>query len=147
MKKIKTAFLVVILIVLSVFTIGIAAEAAILQKQKNENIQNSFYPAEITFYIYKGEGCGCIPLVGATISAYGGEGSDSGATDENGICVLTLDIYGEYRVQIEAEDFTMILFDFNVVDNQEFSFHMQEKSESSSYSNSLLHKLMSRILN
>jgi hypothetical protein len=147
MKKIKPTFFVVILIVISVFTIGIAAEAAILQKQKNEYVQQSLYPAEITFRVYGGEGCGCIPLAGATISAYGGEGYESGVTDENGICVLTLEIYGEYRVQIEAEDYTMILFDFDVVDNQMFSFHMQEKPESSNYAGTLLHRFISKILN
>jgi hypothetical protein len=151
MKRIKT-ILVVILMVLSILTIGIAAEATFLKKvevnhqKQTKNVgQPMLFDAEITFYVLTGEGCACTPIVGATISAVGGEGSDSGVTDEDGMCVLTLVILGEYEVFIEAEDYHRIYFEFNVLDDQTFTFHLLERKGTSLNSLPSLYHLVKNI--
>ena len=143
MNKVKPA-LVVILMALSTMAIGIAAQAETMQEK--ETVQQSLFDAEITFYLSIGDGCGCTPIVGASISAVGGEGSDYGVTDEDGYCTLTLVIDGEYRVQIEAEGYVLIMYDFVVIDDQSFSFHMQEEEESSIRAVPLFYRLLSKIL-
>ena len=104
------------------------------------------FDAEITFYILTGEGCACTPIPDATISAYSGEGNTSGVTDEDGLCILTLVILGEYNIIIEANGYQMIDFEFNVLDDQIFTFHMFEKRESSRSDVSLQTGLLTKIL-
>jgi hypothetical protein len=150
MVRAKSAILVVILMVLSTFAVGIAAEA-VLRKNVKENIQNnigqqSFFDAEITFIILTTEGCGCDPIPGITVSAFGGEGNDSGVTDQDGKVILTLTILGEYEVNIEGEGYIPIEFEFNVLDDQQFIFHLAEKDESSTNSFSILQNLVTKIL-
>jgi len=135
MNKTK-AILLATLMVLSTFAIGIVAQATII-KNESKNIQNdiiqpSLFDAEITFYIYEGTGCGCVPIIGAFINATSGDGQDSGITDENGTCILHMVINSDYRVSIEAGSFNSVLFDFNVIDNQIFKFHLGEKNIDSS---------------
>lgn len=135
MIRLKSTFLVIILIVTSLFTIGINAEDIFVnnkqEKIQNELNQNAFFEAEITFYVLTGEGCGCTPIPGALISAYSGEGNTSGVTDEDGLCILTMVILGEYEIFIEVDGYHMINFEFNVLDDQTFTFHMFEKKGSS----------------
>jgi len=140
-----------LLMVLSTFAIGIAAEAALLKNEKKDidNIvsQSSLSDAEITFYILTGEGCACEPIPGVSIAAFGGEGNDSGVTDEDGMCILTLEILGEYEVIIEAEEYITINFEFNVLDDQTFTFHLfEEDDESSVYKSPVLHRFLTKIL-
>ena len=135
MKRMKIIILVVILMVLSTFAIGIAAEA-VLMKNQEKNINNgisqpSLFDAEITFTILIDDGCGCNPIEGAFIKAYGGSGYEEGLTDENGTLILHLEINAEYRVEINAEDYISLLFDFNIIDDQYFIFQMREKDTSS----------------
>lgn len=94
----------------------------------NNNPQTTLFTAEITFTLYEGTGCGCSPVYNAQITAFGldVEHNDSGFTNDDGACILELEINGNYRVQIQAENYQMILFDFLVVDDQTFVFHMQE---------------------
>ena len=145
MIRIKYAFLVIIFIVFSTFAIGITAENDFVENQKEINKQNMF-DAEITFYILTGEGCGCTPIPGVTITAFSSEGSASGITDEEGMCVLSLVILSEYEVLIESDDYQEIDFEFNVLDDQTFTFHMFEKDESSSQVSSALYSILARIL-
>jgi hypothetical protein len=153
MKGIKTPVLVVILIVLATFAVGIAAEAALMKRAKENNqiyIKNAPQPtlfdAEITFYVLTGEGCACDPIPGTLIEAYGGEGYVSGVTDEDGMCVLTLVILGEYEIYIKSEDYQEVYFEFNVLDDQTFTFHMFEKDESSTNTASLSHNSVINVL-
>ena len=136
--------------VLSTFTIGIVAEAAFIKNEqkdiKNDITQALSFDVEITFYILTGEGCGCTPIPGVSIFAFGGEGSDQGITDEDGMCVLTLVIGGKYEVLIEAEDYQTIDFEFDVVDYQTFTFHMFEKEESSIQTTSLVYNIISKLI-
>ena len=150
MKRMKTTVLVIFLMVLATFAIGIVAEAVIVKNQQ-KNIQNdipqqSLFDAEITFYILTGDGCGCNPIPGVSIYA-GSEPGEYGETDEDGMCVLTLEILGEYEVYIEAEKHLEIEFEFNVIDDQTFTFHMFKKDDSSSRETSLLYRLVTNILN
>ena len=150
MKRMKKTVLVIIIIVLATFSAGIAAEAVLMKNEQKNNLNNlnqqSLFDAEIIFYVYEGEGCGCVPVNGASVIA-GGEPGESGVTDEEGKCVLTLIILEEYRVSIEAEDFHTVLFDFNVLDDQTFAFHMQEKEKSSQDSFLLFYSFVKNILN
>ena len=150
MKRIKT-ILILVLMVLATFAISATAGTVLMkaqQKKVTNNVsQQSFFDAEITFYIYEGTGCGCKPLIGATINATSGDGEDSGVTDENGTCVLHMVINSDYRVSIEAQDYNTVMFDFNVVDDQNFRFHMGEKNDDSSHSTPNLLRLVTRLLN
>lgn len=150
MVRLKSTLLVVILMVLSTFAIGIAAEA-VLKKNGQDNIQNnigqqSFFDAEITFIILTTEGCGCTPIPGILVHAFGGEGNDSGISDEDGKVILTLEILGEYEVIIEGEGYLSIEFEFNVLDDQQFIFHLAEKEKSSTNSFSILQNLVTKVL-
>lgn len=142
MKRKKMAIFGVILMVLISLAVGIAAEPALRNNKKSPQL----FDAEITFYVQTGEGCACDPIQDALVQAFGGEGSDSGVTDEDGMCVLTLVIDGEYEVIIEAEEFLDVYFEFNVVDDQTFIIHMFEKPESSSRTLSLFQTLISKVL-
>jgi hypothetical protein len=135
MKRIKTV-LVAISMVLATFAIGAAAQSMLIQSElknsTNQAIQNTNYDAMITFYIYEGEGCGCKPIMGAYINATSSEGPEFNITDEEGICVLPMVIFIDYRVTIEAENYNKVMFDFNLVDDQSFKFHMGEVNDDSS---------------
>jgi hypothetical protein len=147
MRRVKIAFLVIGLIILAGFSISvtsnsdfIGAEQSQLNKAPQKMIiqyenQQTLFDAEITFTILTGEGCGCIPIPGVLIRAAGGEGNTSGVTDEDGICVLSLVILGEYDVWIEADGYRTLNFEFNVIDDQSFTFHLSEKSVNIPYRN------------
>ena len=157
MNNIKKTGLISILVIISILSIGIAGEAGfinnnpsetIIFKEKSENIvQPQFFDAEITFYIWEGDGCGCEPIEGASFFAVGGEGNDSGFSDDDGKCVLTLVENSEYRVYIEAEKFQRIIFDIEVIGDQTFNFHMKEDKVNSELFQSFLYNLLTKILN
>lgn len=146
MKRMKTTVLVIFLMVLATYSIGITAETANVKNQQNNIPQQSLFDAEITFYILTGDGCGCSPIPGVSIYA-GSEPGEYGVTDEDGMCVLTLEILGEYAVYIEAEKYLEIEFEFNVIDDQTFTFHMFKKDDSSLSETSLLYSLVTNISN
>lgn len=143
----KLTVLIICLIILATFSISVTSNSDFMgtqQIQPSTNIQKmikkdinqmSLFDAEITFYILTGEGCGCTPIPGVTITAVGGEGNDSGVTDEDGKCVLTLVILSEYEVWIESDGYRTINFEFNVVDDQTFTFHLSEKEVSIPHQN------------
>jgi len=135
MKRMKIIILTILLVIVTTYTIGIAAEAVMMKKQDNdftnEISQPLLFDAEITFTVVVDDGCGCNPIEGALIIAYGGSGYDEGVTDENGTVILQLEINTDYTVEITAEDYRRILFDFNVIDDQYFVFQMVKKGTSS----------------
>jgi hypothetical protein len=153
MKRMKIILLMAILTILSTFAIGIAAESVLMKNQEN-NISNIisqpilFY-AEITFTVVVNDGCGCNPIEGALIKAYGGSGYNEGITDENGTLILQLEINAEYRVDITSEGFRSILFDFDIIDDQYFVFQMVKRGTSSQtfnfYQSYLLNLLNTKI--
>ncbi len=149
MKRVKTTILVVILMILSTVAIGIAAESVITKNQEkninNQVNQRSFFDAEIKFTVVVDDGCGCNPIEGAIIKAYGGSGYNEGVTDKNGTVIFYLEINAEYRVEIESENYLKILFDFDIIDDQYFVFQMIKK-EKSSLSDTLIQYLVNRLL-
>jgi hypothetical protein len=132
MKRIKTTILVAILMILTSVVIGVAAESVFLKniQRDMENSEDNLFLVEITFTILINDGCGCNPIEGVEVSAYGGAGNDQNITDIDGICVLVLEIYGEYTVTISAEGYIPVLFDFVVIDEQFFTFQMTVKDDS-----------------
>lgn len=128
MKKVKTTILVVILMILTTFVIGVAAESVLIKNQiKTSNNSVSDEPlffTEITFNIVINDGCGCQPIEGVTVSAFGGAGNDINVTDIDGTCILLLEINSIYTVEITAENYVPIIFEFIVIDEQYFVFQM-----------------------
>ena len=128
MKKIKTSILVVIIMILSTLTIGVAAESAFIKNQiKTSNSSVSDQPiffVDISFRIVINDGCGCNPIEGVTVGAFGGAGNDVNVTDIDGNCVLSLEIDSIYTVEITAEGYVPIIFEFVVIDEQYFVFEM-----------------------
>lgn len=90
--------------------------------------------AEITFKTFAGEGCGCLPLDGSNISVYGltTDQIASNITDIDGVAKLFLQFDQQFRVTISHEDYQTVRFDFWVIDDQEFTFHLVEDEEESS---------------
>ena len=140
-------------VLLAVFSLIVAANAGYvssnLKSQKTTqmmNTQTDFY-ANITFNVYEGEGCGCVPLRGVPLNATGRDTDHftSGVTDDNGTCVLQLEYDKTYRVSIQAVDHESVLFDFVVLDNQAFSFHMKVIEESS-YRFSFIQMMLQKIV-
>jgi len=140
-------------VLLAVFSLIVAANAGYvssnLKSQKTTqmmNTQTDFY-ANITFNVYEGDGCGCVPIRGVPLNATGRdtEHSTSGVTDDNGTCILQLEYDKTYRVSIQAVGHESVLFDFVVLDNQVFSFHMkviEESSHSFSFFQMILQKIL-----
>jgi hypothetical protein len=128
MKKITTSILVVILMILSTFVIGVAAESVLIKNQpktsNNNNGDNPIFFTEITFNILINDGCGCNPIEGVNVYAYGGAGNDENVTDIDGICILLLEINSIYTVEITAENYVPVIFEFIVIDEQYFVFQM-----------------------
>ena len=153
MNNIKKSIFLTSLITFLIISVGLVGQAAIvnnfpyMEKTSDDIEKQNFFEAELTFFLYEGEGCACEPIVGATFSAIGGDGNDSGVTDEEGKCVLTLIINSEYRIYIEAEKFHRIIFDIEVLDDQTFKFHMENKDVSSVNVNTMLQKILTRIFN
>jgi hypothetical protein len=153
MKKITSAMVKMAVVLLAVFSLIIAANAGYvssnLKSQKTTQIMNTqatFY-ANITFNLYEGDGCGCIALPNVRINASsrGNEHHNiSDVTDDNGNCVLQL-MYTTYRVSIKDKDHESVLFDFEVIDDQTFSFHLKQIKDSSyrfSFIQMMLQKLV-----
>jgi hypothetical protein len=144
MRRAKISILMTILVVLATFAFAITVDAVNMRTQQANQISgqkhviNSYNPqslffAEITFNLYEGTGCGCVPVPNASITAWGldVDHNASGITDDNGKCILQLEINYNYRVTIEAEGFQTVMFDFLILDDQTFVFHLGEKGGSS----------------
>ena len=134
----------------AIFSLIIAANAGNISRSQNTSQRMSapvgFY-ANITFNVFEGDGCGCVPLREIPINATGRDTDHSatGLTDENGTCILGLEYGKTYRVSIQAADHESVLFDFVVIDDQAFSFHMKIIESSIpvySFIQLILHKLL-----
>ena len=154
MKKTISAVSKTTLMLLAILSLAIAANAgySAVQSEKQEikaigNEHQSEFYAEISFYTYEGEGCGCQPIRNAPIFAQGldTDHSASNTTDDDGLCVLELEYDATYRVTIEVDAFQMVLFDFVAIDDQTFTFHLQEEEESSTPNVFSLHSLLQKL--
>lgn len=127
-------------VVVAVCSLIIAANAGYVTNNVSDEktppiiMTQTDYYANITFYVFEGEGCGCVPLRAVPLNVTGRDTdhSTSGITDDNGKCILQLEYDKTYRVSIQQKDFESVLFDFVVIDDQVFSFHMKEREISSS---------------
>ena len=154
MKKIRPAVFTTAIMLLAIFSLIIAANAGYStiqhEKQENQITKNGnvgeFY-AKISISTFEGEGCGCVPVQYVAVAAYGRDTDhfDTNITDFNGFCILELEYDATYRVTVEIEDFQLIMYDFMVLDDQPFTFHMQELEDSSPQVFSLLHTLIQRL--
>lgn len=146
MKNVKTTILIVILMILTTLVIGVAAESVLMKNQEKNKSDIIFdkpsFLAEITFTIVINDGCGCNPIEGVTISAYGGAGNDENITDVDGTCVLELEINSIYTASITEEDYVPILFEFIVIDDQYFVYQMTLKDESTASMTPAIQKIM-----
>lgn len=97
--------------------------------QQKLTLDPRFY-AQISFLISEGEGCGCIPMREVPIFAEGltTDHNATGLTDDDGILILELEYDQQYRIHIDIEGFQRVLFDFVVIDDQAFTFHMKQKN-------------------
>jgi hypothetical protein len=134
----------------AVFSLIIAANTGyssnIQKTTKSMSAPIEFY-ANITFNVFEGEGCGCVPLVEVAINATGRDTDHSakGITDNNGTCVLRLEYDKTYRISIEKADHESVLFDINVIDDQTFAFHMKEVPVSIPYF-SFIQRILQKLL-
>ena len=113
--------------ILTTYVIGVAADSVFINNQqniRNDAVQDMPFFVEITFTILINDGCGCNPIEGVTVSAYGGAGNDENVTNIDGVCVLLLEVNSEYTVTITAEGYIPVLFDFVIIDEQFFTFQM-----------------------
>jgi hypothetical protein len=118
-----------------------------IDKDGNKNPTPLTSYAEISCYLYEGDGCQCTPVRFVEIYTYGldTDHNDSNITDENGFCILRLEYDQTYRVTIEVEEFEKILMDFLVIDDQTFVFHLQEEDDSSSQPFSFVRNLVENL--
>jgi len=154
MKKISSAVVKMTVVLVAVCSLIIAANAGYVSESlKSQDIkgrqpaQMNAY-ANISFTIFEGDGCGCTPLQGVPINATGRdtEHSASGLTDEEGMCVLPLEDGKTYRVSIEEVDHESVLFDFDVVDNQMFQFHVKFIDTSTVTHFSIIQMILQKLL-
>jgi hypothetical protein len=154
MKKIRSAVFTTAIMLLAIFSLIIAANAGYSttqQEKKDSKISGEgnqpLFFAEISFYVYVGDGCACEPIPYTAVEAYGRDTDhfDTNFTDSEGFCILRLEYDATYRVTIEVEDFSMVMFDFMVIDDQPFTFHMQEEEDSATPNVSLLYNTLQRI--
>ena len=150
MKRIKTIFLVAILVISTTYVLGVAAESVFMNNQQKieyNDIDNTpIFFTEITFTIMINDGCGCNPIEGVSVSAFGGAGNDQNVTDINGKCILLLEINSEYTVSITHDEYIPVLFDFVVIDEQFFNFQMTLKDDSTNSITQFINYI-TRILN
>ena len=124
------------ILLISIFTALVAANSitpgtnfTVQEVHETSTLDPDFY-AQISFLLSEGEGCGCTPIRQVPIWAEGltTDHNDSGLTDNNGICILELEYDQQYRIHIEFEGFHRVLFDFTVIEDQAFTFHMKAKN-------------------
>ncbi|UCF13141.1 MAG: hypothetical protein JSW06_02510 [Thermoplasmatales archaeon] len=149
MSKIIRASITILLVILLFTTMTIGGfDGEIAQKNKNP-VNQSFFFAQIEFTLVVGDGCACDPIENVPIVAYGLDTghNDSNITNDDGFCVLELEIDSSYTVTIDDvnEDYHIIIFDFLVVDDQTFKFQLQEKEDSIPQNFPLLYKFLQRI--
>jgi len=151
MKKIRSAVFTTAIMLLAIFSLIIAANAGYssIQYKKEINISDngdrSVFYAEISFYVYVGDGCACEPIPYTAVEAYGRDTDhfDTNFTDSEGFCILRLEYDATYQVTIEVENYHLVMFDFMVIDDQPFTFHMQEEEESATPN--ILYNIVQRI--
>ncbi|MFO7677040.1 MAG: hypothetical protein R6V50_01460 [Thermoplasmatota archaeon] len=131
-KIVATILILTTLLVTSTSGFGALQQNNLEKYGYDETPQPMFY-ASISIYLYEGQSCACKPVPNESIIAEGitTDHSTSGSTDGDGLCILELEYDETYRFILDFEPFQKILLDVGIVDDQTFTFYMQEKEESS----------------
>jgi len=135
MRQIKYIFIGSILII-GLFTAIVAANSItpnqtyIVEDVQQKSTLDPRFFAQISFLLSEGDGCGCTPMRQVPIWAEGltTDHNATGLTDDDGILILELEFDQQYRIHIDFEGFQRVLFDFVVIDDQAFTFHMKQKN-------------------
>ena len=130
MKKTKSVMLTVGFLV-AAFSLIVAANAGYVTPPVKTEIHKGLsdpYYATITYHVYEGDGCECVPMINVPIVAQSRDSdhNDSNVTDEEGMCTLHLNYNQVYRVSITSDGFESVLYDFLVIDNQPFVFNLKK---------------------
>lgn len=156
MKKTASIIMRTMLVFLLVGSMIVAANAysisnSTIIKQKTSSEQGTLNLdfADIPMTVWVGDGCGCVPIIGAVIKANALDNfhNDSGITDDEGHTTLTLLYDTTYRLTVEKEEYTLIMMDFYVIGEQPFAFHMQKIEESTPVHTMVMRTFFQRILN
>lgn len=129
MKNLTASVVKMSIAVIAILSLIIAVNAGQVALQPNTDKENptDFY-ANITFKVFEGDGCECVPLGGSFINATGLD-TDHNAfnvTNDRGVCVLQLQFDKTYRVSVQISDHETVLYDFNVIDDQTFAFNLKK---------------------
>lgn len=105
-----------------------------------------FY-TNITYKVYEGEGCECVPLGGCFVNAtrLDTDHTAFNVTDDKGVCMLQLQFDKIYRVSVQISDHESMLYDFNVIDDQTFAFNLKKTVTSLTPVPSALQTMLQRI--
>lgn len=81
----------------------------------------------LSFTIYSGTDCDCIPITGVPINATGLDTDHifSNVTDDYGRCTIQVEYDKTYRISIEEKNFESVLYDMQIIGNQTFVFHLK----------------------
>jgi hypothetical protein len=146
MKKLSSAVVKMAVVSLAIVSLIVAANAGYTSgdhPEKNNNNGNAptdFY-ANITIRVFEGEGCECVPLRNVTVNVIGRDTDHytSNVTDSMGSCVVYVQFDKTYRINISDSSHQSAMVDFNVIDNQVFTFSLKLITGSSSQRNTLTH--------
>lgn len=131
--KIVVTFLILITLLVTATSGFAALQQNNLEKNEYHQTPQPLFYAAISIYLYEGQSCACKPVPNKIIIAEGitTDHSTSGSTDADGLCILQLEYDETYRFILDFEPFQKILLDIGIIDDQTFTFYMQEKEESS----------------
>jgi hypothetical protein len=154
MKSLKTSAIILSIVLIAgsliaaAGTVSLQSSSAIsITREENQSPNQLTSYAEISCYLYEGDGCQCNPVRFVEIYTYGldTDHNDTNITDEDGFCILRLEYDQTYRVIIEVEEFEQIIMDFLVIDDQTFVFHLQEKEDSSTQPFSVIRNVIEHL--
>jgi hypothetical protein len=146
MKKLSSAMITMAVMMLAIVSLIVAANAGYVpftpsaEKNKPVYAPTDFY-ANITIRVFEGEGCECVPLRDVTVNVIGRDTDHytSNVTDGSGSCVVYLQFGKTYRINISDSSHESAMVDFNVIDNQQFTFSLKLITGSSHHANIPIH--------
>jgi hypothetical protein len=134
MKKISATVVKIMFVFVATLSLIVAVNAGQVSLTQKTVIKapvklnpTDFY-ANITFSVFEGDGCECVPMSGSFVNATGRDTDHytSNITNDKGVCVLQLQFDKTYRVSVQISDHESVLYDFNVLDDQSFTFNLKK---------------------
>jgi hypothetical protein len=153
MKKIAASVVKMTIVFVAILSLIVAVNAGQVSLQQKTETKTPFmlkptdFYANITFKVFEGEGCECVLLGGSFINATGRDTDHltSGVTDDKGVCVLQLQFDKTYRVSVQISDHESVLYDFNVLDDQSFTFNLKKTVTSSNPVPASMHAVLQQL--